>query len=805
MIKLNPEQIPGVGNPEADVMIINSYVSDKDDQNGVATLSKELLDFMNRAGLSLESVYYTNAIKTWAPKGTKYKVKDINAEKPILLQEIEEVDPKYILVLGAQALKATVGGAITTNNGLVIEDEKGRKYVPSYNPSIVYRDPGKAQFVNKALNTFLDLFEGKERTLPELDVRLIHNMVDLKKAFRFLKRKGWTDVSYDIETTGLDRFKEEITLLGFGNDKVQFIIPLEVKFSPLKGKRILKKRLVQEAIDQLNELENLVAGNGKFDNLFLQEHYRKKPVITFDTVLASHILDENTPNGVKENAILECGALDWDIDLNLKKGGIKTREAYKKYITYLGYDIYYEYQLFEVFKKRIHKDSALKNLYYHLYMPAIRAYEEIETNGVYIYQSQFKEVETYLKSQLAEIEGKLSKFKEGVNWASSQQVGKFLYEELGLPILERTPAGKPSTGEATLMQLRDQHEVVPLILEHRGVVIQISHFVEGWISRMHKGKLHPSFKMLTVTGRTSCKDPNLQQVPRDPKIRSLIGAPKGKTFIEADFSQAELRVATILSGDKEMTRIYNESDGDIHTNTFELVTGETISEDKYIKKEQRKKAKAINFGFLYGMGYKKFKIYARDQYGVDMTEEEAKVARDNFFKGYNALPAWHAKQRKLVKALGQVRSPIGRVRRLPDINSSDQGKRAEAERQSINAPVQGFGSDLTILGMIEVLQYAKYNTRKLKLDKERFKCVGTVHDATLFEVDDDYLVEFIEKVKAIMDKPRSLKKVFNFESPIPIVVDVSYGRSWGQGNEIDWNKDWKKEVKQYLKEKSNQE
>jgi DNA polymerase-1 len=368
-----------------------------------------------------------------------------------------------------------------------------------------------------------------------------------------------------------------------------------------------------------------------------------------------------------------------------------------------------------------------------------------------------------------------------------------------LPIIELTDAGEPSTSEATLKQLREKHPVVDLILQHRGVKIQISHFIDGWINRMVDGRLHPNFKMHgTVTGRTSCTDPNLQQVPRDPKIRSLLGAPPGRTFVECDHSQAELRIATILSGDPTMTRIY-QTGGDIHTHTYEMVSGEKISDDKHIKKEQRKKAKAVNFGFVYGMGWRKFKDYARDTYGIILTDKEAKEYREKFFRTYNKLPEWHQRQRKIVNALGQVRNPIGRLRRLPDIYSSDQGKKAEAERQAINSPVQGFGSDLTIMGMIEVTGYAKVYHKHLVLDKSRFDCIGTVHDATLFEVDDDYLMEFIPRVKEIMQNPKVLSDVFHFESPIPIVVDFSVGKQWSQGVELHFeNDEWKNQIKEYL-------
>lgn len=798
----DPTCIWGTGSTKAQIMVVNSYASESDEEMGAAVMPSSLSDRLESIGVDPDKVYYTNAIKCCCPKGTKYKVGDIKKCKAHLDKEIEQIKPQYILLLGAQALKATIDGSITELNGVMVEKD-GIKYMPSYSPGIVFRDPGKAPFVDKAFNNFKALLEGSLDEPPELDVRVITNMRALNRAFDYLTQNNYLRLSYDIETTGLVRFEDDINLFGFGNDKVQYIIPLEAPCSPLKGLKMAQSKLITTAVKWLNTTcKALIAGNGKFDDLFLEYKFGVKPHITFDVVLASHILNENTPNGVKENAVLECNAFDWDIDKDLKTGKYSTPEKYQEYLTYLGYDIYYEYKLYKVFHKRIKEDKSLMKLFYHLYMPGIISYETIEKRGVFIYPQQFKEVRKHLESERDKIEKTLTKMAgHEVNWNSPAQIQKLLYEELGLPIVEKTESGAPSTSEATLQQLRDKHPIIEQILKYRGVNIQISHFIDGWINRMWGRRLFPNFKLHgTVTGRTSCTDPNLQQVPRDPIIRNLVGAPEGWSVVEIDYSQAELRIAAIMSGDETMSQIYLTG-GDIHTHTYEMITGEKVSDDKYIRKEQRKKAKAVNFGFVYGMGWKKFKIYARDNYGVDLTDKEAEQWRQRFFQAYHELPKWHAKQRRIVKSLGQVRSPIGRLRRLPDIYSSDKSKVAEAERQSINSPVQGFGSDLTILGMSEIMGNSQYYDPDYVLDKDKFYVIGTVHDATLFEVRNDYLMEFCPKAKHILEHPKALKEVFHFESPIPIVADVAVGKSWGAGKELamDSGDDtWKQQIKEYL-------
>ena len=797
----SPTCIWGAGPSKAKVMVVNSYATEQDEQEGAAVMPSSLVERLRAIGLDPEKVYYTNAIKCACPRGTKYKVGDIKKCKQHLDKEIAAVQPTYVLVLGAQALKATVDGSITELNGVMVEKE-GIKYMPSYSPGIVYRDPGKAPFVEKAMNNFKAMMEGSLEGLPELDIRLITNMRELKRAFHHLRDNNYLHLSYDIETTGLVRFEDEVNLFGFGNDQVQYIIPLEARYSPLKGARLAQRKLIRTCVNWLNRnAKALVAGNGKFDDLFLKYRFGVKPNITFDVVLASHILNENTPNGVKENAVLECNAPEWDVDKDLKTGKYKTREKYQEYLTYLGYDIYYEYKLYRVFHKKLKQDRALMKLFYHLYMPGIISYETVEEHGVFIYPQQFKKVRKHLESEREAIEKQLLKMaKHEVNWNSPAQIQKLLYEELKLPVIETTESGSPSTSEATLMQLRDKHPIVELILKYRGVNIQISHFIDGWINRMWGRRLFPNFKLHgTVTGRTSCTDPNLQQVPRDPIIRNLVGAPEGWSVVEIDYSQAELRIAAIMSGDETMKRIY-QTGGDIHTHTYEMITGEKVSDDKYIKKEQRKKAKAVNFGFVYGMGWRKFKIYARDNYGVDLTDKEAEQWRERFFQAYHSLPKWHSKQRRIVQSMGQVRSPIGRLRRLPDIYSTDKSKKAEAERQSINSPVQGFGSDLTILGMSEIMGNAQYYDPDYVLDKDKFFVIGTVHDATLFEVRNDYLMEICPRAKHILEHPKALEDVFHFDTDVPIVADVAVGKSWGAGIELHMEEggDWQDQLKTYL-------
>ena len=778
-----PSGIRGSGPRRAKIMIVNGYATDLDEDKEIATMEEEVKNQLLSLGYKLQDIYYTNAVKCRTPKGHKIKVSEIKKCSEYLKEELKKVQPEYVLLLGAQATQAAINKKLSDIQGTLYEED-GVKYFATYSPRVIYYDVTKAPLVIKDLKLFLELTKGQEiHSKVNINVKVITSLEEAKAAFKEYKKKYKT-ISYDIETTGLNRYEDKINLIGFGNNKVQYIVPINAKFGPLENEPEKQKKIAKYVIKQIDTFKDKIGANVKFDNLFFREHYGQSPSPTFDVVLASHLLDENTPNGLKPNAVFEFNASNWDVDINLKKGKILSEEKLKEYYNYLAYDIYYTHRLFLRFKKKLKNDKSLWLIYKHLVMPAARAYEDIEEYGVYVYPERFKELEVNLRAKL---ENKVKEMHDTlpeelkdleINWNSDAQIRTLLYDKLGLPVIEKTAAGAPSTSESVLKRLSKEHPVVPLILDYRGIAIQISHFVDGWKSRMHEGRLHPSFKVHgTVTGRTSCNNPNLQQVPRDKDIRSLIGAPPGWTMVESDYSQLELRVAALVSQDSTMRRLFQMGE-DIHT-----VTGKAVSGKEELSYEERKRAKAVNFGFVYGMGWRKFKDYARDSYDVHLTDKEAEEYRKRFFDTYHELPQWHMKQRKIVKYAGQVRNPIGRIRRLPDIFSKDKSKVAEAERQSINSPVQGFGSDLCLLSMVEAHHH---------FPRDKARCIGTVHDAILWEVRDDFVEEFCIKLKQIMESPTKLKEVFKFESNVPIITDVEIG-NWGRGKELE---EWLKEYNQ---------
>lgn len=260
--------------------------------------------------------------------------------------------------------------------------------------------------------------------------------------------------------------------------------------------------------------------------------------------------------------------------------------------------------------------------------------------------------------------------------------------------------------------------------------------------------------------------------------------------MEADYSQIELRVAALLADEQNMKHIY-ATGGDIHATTASRVSGIPISQ---LTKEDRKKGKPVNFGFLYGMGWRKFIETAFSNYGILFSEDEAQASRIIYFDMFPALIPWHNRQRKLVKKYGRVQSPIGRVRHLPDIYSPDQGVRAEAERQAINSPVQGFASDMAVSSMIDInQQFKKYGIAG--------HCLGLVHDAINFEIRDDHLARALPIIKTCMEDMDMIYRKFGAVIDIPIIADVSLGRHWGEKMELTEEQvfDFKSDILELLK------
>ena len=620
-------------------------------------------------------------------------------------------------------------------------------------------------------------------------------------------------VVFDIETNGYDEFASDAAIVSMAvtlasNDPTApvsvWAVPLMHPESPWRRQW---RRLLERIREVFNRVPKAVAHNGKFDCRWLRQ-FGITRTLTFDTMLAAHTLDENRPKGLKPLAQQLLGVKPWAV--NTKD---LLEMPIEEVLEYNALDTFHTLGLYRIFKAQFRKPENARKLkiFGHIMMPCSEIFTDVEREGVWtdvekmmtnwsIAQKELAVVDAELLSFVPEDHG----FKE-INFNPSNFSRWFLFEHLGLPILARGKnkedgsPGAPSMAEAILLDLQDKypHRALELMLERTKWVKYTTAFFSAYAEQVDENdRIHTTFKLTgTVTGRLSSGKPdqdkvtsrkqnrgvNLQQVPRDDFVRGIFGAPPGSFFVEADYSQVELRVAAFLAREPTMLHLYATGQ-DIHMAMAMRMTGKPASA---VTKEERKKAKAVNFGFLYGMGVIKFISTAWSNYGVRVSEHESKAFRDAFFGQFPMLLKWHARQRQLVAKYKRVESPLGRVRHLPDIDSPNQAVRSEAERQAINSPVQSFASDMCLLSMVRITK--EFRDRGMKAHP-----IGTVHDAINWEIPAEEMSLALPMIKTGMET-LPLDRMFGVNLDVPIIADLKAGYRWGGATELSVDDifDWK--------------
>jgi len=549
--------------------------------------------------------------------------------------------------------------------------------------------------------------------------------------------------------------------------KTAFVIPIYHNHY----KQQYQTGLWQLVFPTLNKVDYWIMQNGKFDYKALKSKYGVKYFPSFDTMGAEYIIDENLKKDLETLAIKYLGVKPWKHLLDKKDPYELSKDDL---VEYGALDVLYTYQIWQHQRQLLGSKSSKGNfhisnpLFFDILMPAYKALADMEMLGMPVDKDKFNMRFDETNEEVEKVQERIMNIVGyEVNPRSPKQLGNLLYKELGLPVLEATKSGVPSTAESVLLRLleMDQSGVIEAVLDYRHWAGYKSRYFDNWITRMDENhRLHTNFKPFhTVTGRLSSSDPNLQQVPRDNFIRGIIGGVKGYKLVEVDYSQVELRLVAHYSNDKALLSAFHNK-ADIHTITAQAMTGKDNPEP-----EERKKAKAVNFGFVYGMGADKFKLYARDNFGVKVTKEEAIETRNKFFNTYPALVDWHERQRQIVKRRGYVMNPLGRLRRLDDIHSSNQYFRAQAERQAINSPVQSLASDLMLMTLNELTEEFKDNL------------IGTVHDSLLLLINQSKVNESLEKIVSIMENP--IIEPYDFELKVPLIADIKVGDYWSEGAE----------------------
>ena len=558
------------------------------------------------------------------------------------------------------------------------------------------------------------------------------------------EKASWTElpeiVACDIETTGLDYAYDDINIIQVGTS----------------GEQYYTDEIDVETFKEL-EKHKLIFHNGKFDTKFLANKFGKLLDIYGDTMVMLHAMGWNESFGLKDSASKILHVENWDIDVDIKQG--MTPEM----IQYALKDVKYTYMLADRLLEKM-DDNDFK-----VYTNELRAYSAfrmVELTGTYI--GNIDKSDAIIEKMLLEKELEIGL---NLDWVgSTKKLGKLLYEGMGLPVIARTGKGAPSTARNVLQDLGKSEKFCNDLVEFTKTK-KLRQFFASWRKLQIDGKIRPQFNIMARTGRTTSSNPNLQQVPQNSYVRNMITAPPGWKFIECDYSQLELRCASFCAQDPVMQHAYKH-DEDLHAKTTFMLFGDTSGLSHDEQKRKRTQAKSCNFGLLYGMSAKSLCEYAKGM-GVEMSPEEAVEYRNKFFEGYPRLIPWHNECIQSAENFGYSQTPGGRKRYLPDIYSTDFSKRSSAQRQSINSPVQGLGSDICVSALTKITEHPEYGNT--------FLIYGTVHDAILVIAKEQFVdhvaYDIIEKT---MENPPILKDIPGSDT-LYLKADVEIGQSWGGG------------------------
>ncbi len=457
----------------------------------------------------------------------------------------------------------------------------------------------------------------------------------------------------------------------------------------------------------------------------------------FDAFLAAYLIQADKSNYSIEGLAQDVLGINFtDNDM------VKTQKAWTLY------------RLYEPMSEQIDKMGA-NMLLYQVEMPLSEVLFKMETEGVSVDKAYLEELSTDFQKRLEDLEKQIwSHTKEKFNINSPKQLGVVLFEELNLPALKKTKTGY-STDVSVLEQLQGEHPIIDHLLNYRTLAKLKSTYADGLKAIIKEdGKIHTTFNQtITATGRLSSTEPNLQNIPirldEGKKIRKCFIAPKGKVLLSLDYSQIELRILAHMSGDENLVDGFLKGQ-DIHTRTAAEVFGVELS---HVTSQQRRHAKAVNFGIVYGMS-----DFGLSQ-SLGIPRKEAKEYIEKYFAKYQGVKEFIDKTILLCKEKGYVETMFNRRRYIPEINSSNFNRRSFAERTAVNTPIQGTAADIIKKAMVDF--HKKQSNIKLILQ---------VHDELVFLVDEKEINQSIEILKEIMEKTVELN--------VPLLVDYNYGENW---------------------------
>ncbi|MCU6267433.1 DNA polymerase I [Serratia ureilytica] len=588
----------------------------------------------------------------------------------------------------------------------------------------------------------------------------------------WLARLKKADVfAFDTETDGLDTLTANLIGLSFA------IAPGEAAYLPvahdyLDAPAQLDRAYVLEALKPLLEDEKAlkVGQNLKFDMSLLARYGIEMRGIAYDTMLESYVLDSvGGRHDMDSLADRYLGHKTITFEEIAGKGKNQltfNQIALEQAAPYAAEDADVTLQLHLAMWPQLKQSAELLTVFNEIEMPLLPVLSHIERTGVLIDPAILSAHSQELAKRLAELEAQAHELaEEPFNLASTKQLQAILYEKQKLPVLKKTPGGAPSTNEEVLAELALDYPLPKVILEYRGLAKLKTTYTDKLPLMINpvSGRVHTSYhQAVTATGRLSSSDPNLQNIPvrneEGRRIRQAFIAPEGYRIVAADYSQIELRIMAHLSQDEGLLKAFAEGK-DIHRATASEVFGVPL--DK-VTGEQRRSAKAINFGLIYGMSA----FGLARQLGIP--RGEAQRYMDLYFERYPGVLDYMERTRQQASEQGYVSTLDGRRLYLPDVRSSNAMRRKAAERAAINAPMQGTAADIIKRAMIEVDAWLQGQEKPL------VRAIMQVHDELVFEVHESVIDEASQRIRQLMEGSMTLA--------VPLKVDVGVGMNWDEAH-----------------------
>lgn len=597
-------------------------------------------------------------------------------------------------------------------------------------------------------------------------------ILDEKSLADWIERLKKAEVfAFDTETDGLDTLSSNLIGLSFA------VAPGEAAYLPLAHDYLdapeqLDRDWVLATLKPLLEDEKAlkVGQNLKFDQSMLARYGIDLRGIAFDTMLESYVLNSvagrHDMDSLAERYLNHKTITFEEIAGKGKNQLTFNQIALEQAGPYASEDADVTLQLHLVLWPKLQESDGLKRVFQDIEMPLLPVLSRIERTGVLIDQNILAAHSKELTLRLDELEKQAHELaEEPFNLASPKQLQVILYEKQKLPILKKTPGGAASTNEEVLAELALDYPLPKVILEYRGLAKLKTTYTDKLPLMMNpaSGRVHTSYhQAVTATGRLSSRDPNLQNIPvrneEGRRIRQAFIAPKGYRIMAADYSQIELRIMAHLSQDKGLLAAF-AAGKDIHRATAAEVFGLPLEN---VTTEQRRSAKAINFGLIYGMSA--FGL-ARQ---LNIPRGEAQRYMDLYFERYPGVLEYMERTRKQAADQGYVTTLDGRRLYLPDIHSRNATRRKAAEREAINAPMQGTAADIIKRAMIAVDAWLQQESEPL------VRVIMQVHDELVFEVHESVLESAEQKIRELMEQSMQLA--------VPLKVDVGVGDNWDQAH-----------------------